>query len=162
LKHARAAASQPDDGTLLLAFAADRRETMPRLAPFALLATLLAVPGAASADPVDPAPGKPAPAPAKPAPPKKPASDPEQPSKPKTPGACATVQGGVRAEAYGYTHVVSLRNTCDKPVECDVWTDVDPAPRHRLRAAPGETVEVVTRLGSPASQVSAQKECKFR
>ena len=68
----------------------------------------------------------------------------------------------MRAEAYGYKHVVTLRNGCDKPIECDVWTDVDPSPRHHLRAAPGETVEVVTRVGSPASQVSADKECRFR
>jgi hypothetical protein len=72
------------------------------------------------------------------------------------------VTGSVRAEAYGYKHVVSLRNGCDKPVDCEVWTDADPTPRQVLRAAPGETVEVVTRIGSPASEVSAQKECKFR
>src|SRR5688572_5291411 len=88
---------------------------LSRLAPSALLAALLALPCAVSADPADPAPGKPAPAPAKPTPaPKRPAPEPEQPGKSKTPGACATVLGSVRAEAYGYTHVVSLRNACDK------------------------------------------------
>jgi hypothetical protein len=80
---------------------------------------------------------------------------------PKTPALCAVVSASVRAEAFGYKHVVSLRNGCDRPVECQVWTDVDPEPRQTMRAAPGETSEVVTRIGSPASAVSASKECRF-
>lgn len=79
----------------------------------------------------------------------------------KTPSACASVTASVRAEAYGYKHVVTLRNGCDKPVECQVWTDVDPEPRNALRAAPGESSDVVTRVGSPASSVTASKECRF-
>lgn len=82
-------------------------------------------------------------------------------SPPKSAAVCANVTGGVRAEAYGYKHVVTLRNGCDKPVECQVWTDVDPEPRNTLRAAPGESVELVTRIGSPASAVTAGKECRF-
>src|SRR3954466_4828896 len=61
---------------------------------------------------------------------------------PKTPGACALVTGSVRSEGIGYKHIVTLHNTCDKPVECQVWTDVDPEPRSSLRAGPGESVEV--------------------
>ena len=85
------------------------------------------------------------------------------PAKPpsKSPGQCAVVTASVRAEAFGYKHVVSLRNACDRPVECQVWTDVDPEPRQTLRAAPGETSDIVTRIGSPASAVSASKECRF-
>jgi hypothetical protein len=124
---------------------------LSRGARFALLAAVLVLPSApvlAEPAPTKPAQGKPAPV--RPAP------------GPKSAGSCTTVTGSVRAEAYGYKHVVSLRNGCDKPVDCEVWTDVDPTPRQVLRAAPGETVEVVTRIGSPASEVSAQKECKFR
>lgn len=109
----------------------------------------VALPGAAQAPAPKPAPNKPGP------------SKPSPPSS-KTPGNCAQATAGTRMEAYGFTHVVTLRNGCDKPIACEVWTDVDPTPRHTLRAAPGETVEVVTRLGSPASAVTAFKECRFQ
>ena len=79
----------------------------------------------------------------------------------RTPATCVTVSASVRAEAYGYKHVVTLRNGCDRPVVCQVWTDVDPEPRNSLQAAPGESSEVVTRIGSPASAVTASKECRF-
>ena len=92
-------------------------------------------------------------------PPAKPAP---KPAAPKGPGACASVKGSVRAEAFGYKHVVTLFNGCDKPVECEVWTDVDPTPRQLLYAASGESVEVITRIGSPAFEVTAHSECKFK
>lgn len=102
-----------------------------------------------------------APAPGKPVPVKpgnnKPAAPPA-----KTPGNCAQVTAGTRMEPFGFTHVVTFRNGCDKPVTCEVWTDVDPTPRQSLSAAPGESVDVVTRIGSPASAVTAFKECRFR
>jgi hypothetical protein len=124
----------------------------PHLLTLALFSALLVVPAAPSrAEPdasVPSKPGKPAPVPVKPL--------------VKTAASCTTVSGGVRAEAFGYKHVVTLQNGCDKPVECQVWTDVDPTPRQLLRAAVGETVEVVTRIGSPASVVTAHKECAFR
>jgi hypothetical protein len=75
---------------------------------------------------------------------------------------CAVVTGSVRAEAYGYTHVVTLQNRCDKPVACEVWTDVDPEPRKTLRAAPGQSDEVITRRGSPARDVTAYKACSYQ
>lgn len=90
-----------------------------------------------------------------------PSKPPKKPPAAKTPENCAIVSGSVIAEAYGYKHVVTLRNTCDKPVECEVWTDVDPTPHHVLRAAPGESSDVITRIGSPASQVKADKQCRF-
>jgi hypothetical protein len=74
---------------------------------------------------------------------------------------CAQVNAGVRMEAYGFTHVVSLRNRCEKPVSCEVWTDVDPTPHQILRAGPGENDEVVTRRGSPAREVSAESSCHY-
>lgn len=102
----------------------------------------------------EPPPGKP--------PARKPAPAPEErPSKDKTPANCTHVSASVISEAYGYRHVVTLRNACDRPVECQVWTDVDPAPRHALRAQKGETVQIVTRIGSPASDFKALKECRY-
>jgi hypothetical protein len=93
-------------------------------------------------------------------PPPAPAPD-QQPAKDKSAGSCTQVNASVISEAYGYKHVVSLRNGCDKPVECQVWTDVDPTPRHVLRAGKGETVEVITRIGSPAREFKALKECRY-
>jgi hypothetical protein len=74
---------------------------------------------------------------------------------------CAQVSASVRMEAYGFTHLVSLRNGCDRAVSCEVWTDVDPSPHHALRAAPGETQELITRRGSPAREVSAGSSCHY-
>jgi len=76
--------------------------------------------------------------------------------------ACAVARGVVRQEAYGYTHVVSLQNGCDRPVECAVWTDVDADTRTTVQARPGETLEVITRRGSPAREVTAFKRCTYR
>jgi hypothetical protein len=125
-----------------------------------LLASLLApgagpAPGAAQTPPTNkPAPNKPTPG--KPGP-NKPGTPPA-----KTPGECAVATAGTRMEPFGFTHVVTVRNGCDKPITCEVWTDVDPTPRQTVNAAPGETVDVVTRLGSPATAVTAFKECRFR
>jgi len=101
-------------------------------------------------------------------PPKQPAQKPqpapapeERPIKDKTPANCTQVSASVISEAYGYKHVVSLRNGCERAVECQVWTDVDPTPRNVLRAQKGETVEIITRIGSPASDFKALKECKY-
>jgi hypothetical protein len=83
-------------------------------------------------------------------------------SPPRAVTTCAQVTGSTRQEAYGYTHVVTLKNGCDKGVICEVWTDVDPEPKSTLRAMPGETDSVVTRRGSPAREVSAQSSCRYQ
>jgi len=91
------------------------------------------------------------------------AADKRPPKAPSSAGVdqCASVSGSVRMEAYGYTHVVTLRNGCEKPVICEAWTDVDPTPRQTLRAGPGETDEAITRRGSPAREVSAEASCRY-
>jgi hypothetical protein len=76
-------------------------------------------------------------------------------------GECAQVSASARAKAIGYTHVVTLTNTCQRAVSCEVWTDVDPTPRHVLEAKPGKSAEVIARNGSPASEVHAGKACHF-
>lgn len=75
--------------------------------------------------------------------------------------SCAEATGSARMQGLGYTHVVTLKNGCDKPVECAVWTNVD-SERIVVRAAPGESVEVITRRGSPAREVTADKSCSYR
>lgn len=78
------------------------------------------------------------------------------------PDVCAEAHASARYVGYGYTHVVTLKNGCPKPVECALWTDVDPEPVTKVQVAPGERVEIVTRRGSPAHAVSAHKSCRFR
>jgi hypothetical protein len=39
---------------------------------------------------------------------------------------------------------------------------VDPEPRTTVQAAPGQVIEIVTRRGSPAREVVAQKSCSYR
>jgi hypothetical protein len=80
---------------------------------------------------------------------------------PQQVGDCAAVSAGARPKAYGYTHVVTLNNTCQRAVACEVWTDVDPSPHYPLSAKPGKSAEVITRNGSPASEVHAGKSCHF-
>jgi hypothetical protein len=72
---------------------------------------------------------------------------------------CASVSASARPQAYGYTHVVTLVNHCSRAVSCEVWTDVDPSPRYTLSAKSGETVETITRAGSPSRAVQAGKVC---
>jgi hypothetical protein len=118
----------------------------------AALAAAFAVEPSAAQTPKPPA-QKPVPQPAP--------SPEDRPIKDKTPANCTHVSASVVSEAYGYKHVVSLRNGCERPVECQVWTDVDPTPRNVLRAQKGETIQIVTRIGSPASDFKALKECRY-
>lgn len=74
---------------------------------------------------------------------------------------CATVSASTRNQAYGYAHVVTLTNQCQRPVACEVWTNVDPTPRYTLQAKPGQSAEVTTRAGSPSRDVSAGKLCRY-
>jgi len=76
-------------------------------------------------------------------------------------GECAIVSAGVRLNAVGYNHVVTLANRCSRAVTCEVWTNVDPTPHLLLKAKAGETAEVVTRIGSPSRDVQAGKACHF-
>lgn len=76
--------------------------------------------------------------------------------------SCVVARGSTRWEAYGYTHIVTLENGCTKSVECALWTNVDPEPRKGVRAAPGERIEIITRRGSPAREVTALKSCQYR
>jgi len=80
---------------------------------------------------------------------------------PKPVSECASVSASARYAGSGYRHVVTLTNNCQKPVACEVWTDVDPTPHYTLQADPGKSAEVAVRIGSPASAVRAGKSCRF-
>ncbi len=71
---------------------------------------------------------------------------------------CAQVRAEAPYQAYGYTHIVAIDNHCEAPVRCRVATNVDPEWR-ALRVPAGETGQVVTRRGSPASEFEARARC---
>jgi hypothetical protein len=80
---------------------------------------------------------------------------------PQQVGDCAQVTASASFKGDGYRHIVTLTNNCQRAVSCEVWTDVDPTPRHVIQAKPGKSAEVITRNGSPASEVHAGKLCHF-
>ena len=71
---------------------------------------------------------------------------------------CIEVSGQARYDGTGYLHIVRVRNGCDRPAECDVWTSVD-AERHHVRVAAGDRAEVITRRGSPAYGFEPHARC---
>jgi hypothetical protein len=78
---------------------------------------------------------------------------------PKPAGDCVKVTSEARYAAYGYDHIVTLENTCDGAMRCEVSTDVNPTPA-TVELAKGETKSVLTFRGSPASEFKAKAECK--
>ncbi|HEY1535972.1 MAG TPA: hypothetical protein VGF76_18260 [Polyangiaceae bacterium] len=74
---------------------------------------------------------------------------------------CAAVTAYASYRGSGYSHLVTLINHCQSAVTCEVWTNVDPSPHVTLHAKPGETVETITRIGSPSSDVQAGKQCRL-
>ena len=71
---------------------------------------------------------------------------------------CIEVSGQARYDGTGYLHIVAVRNGCDRPAACDVWTSVD-AERHRARIPAGDRAEVITRRGSPAYEFTPHARC---
>ncbi len=91
-----------------------------------------------------------------------PASRAEKKPKPApVPAKCVAWHTEVRARAYGYDHFVVLTSSCTKSATCVVSTDVNPAPQ-TAEVAAGETVEVATFLGSPASSFTATVDCTLK
>jgi hypothetical protein len=71
---------------------------------------------------------------------------------------CISVNAYARYGAYGYDHLVTIDNGCDKPAECVVTTSANPQPIGvRVEAETRETV--VTFRGSPASEFRAHVRC---
>jgi hypothetical protein len=72
---------------------------------------------------------------------------------------CAQVRTQAPYRAYGYDHEVLIENTCTKPINCSVKTDVNPEAT-TVRVAPHATETVVTFRGSPAREFKADVDCK--
>lgn len=63
-----------------------------------------------------------------------------------------------RMQAYGYNHIVHIRDTCAVAADCIVTTDVNPQPTPVAVAAKSET-EINTYLGSPARVFTPKVVC---
>lgn len=72
---------------------------------------------------------------------------------------CVKVHAQAPYRGYGYDHIVELRNTCPKPAVCQVATDVSPTAVEQSVPA-GETRQVLTLRGSPASTFVPAVSCK--
>ncbi len=72
--------------------------------------------------------------------------------------ACVAAAAYIAPSYGGHDHIVSVHNACKKHVACEVYTDV--APQHLPQALPpGESIELVTFRGSPASVFVATVDC---
>jgi serine acetyltransferase len=64
-------------------------------------------------------------------------------------------------QAYGYNHIVHIRDACSVGAVCVVTTDVNPEPTSVAVAAKSET-EVNTYLGSPSRVFTPKITCTMR
>ncbi|MCA9598701.1 MAG: hypothetical protein KC776_35565 [Myxococcales bacterium] len=85
---------------------------------------------------------------------------PAEPAEPAALPACIKVRARAQYGAYGYDHIVSIHDGCDKTAACVVKTDVNPDPLS-VRVAPGKTEEVVTFRGSPSYTFHATVRCEL-
>ena len=74
------------------------------------------------------------------------------------PATCVKFHGEVRARAYGYDHFVVLESSCQKPASCSVSSDVSPEVQ-KVSIDPGQTTEVATSLGVPATTFTPYVTC---
>lgn len=73
---------------------------------------------------------------------------------------CYMVHGESRYGALAWKHIVVVTNRCDLTLQCEVWTDVDPSPKHPISVGPKGTGEVLVRSNSPSRVFKAFGECK--
>lgn len=74
---------------------------------------------------------------------------------------CVHVEAFARYGAYGYDHIVSIDNSCERTAQCQVSTDVNPeVVAVTVRAQ--EKRSVVTFRGSPAYEFSADVRCQLQ
>lgn len=65
-------------------------------------------------------------------------------------------------QGVGWTHFVDVADECDLAVICEVGTTVDPEPTYTVHLAPGETIRVRTRYGSPTWVFDPLVTCEAR
>ena len=74
---------------------------------------------------------------------------------------CVQVSSNARFDGVGFGHWVSVNNTCDHTVECDISTNVAPSPTH-VTLTRGQRQDVNTFLSSPAREFTATVSCPER
>jgi hypothetical protein len=72
--------------------------------------------------------------------------------------ACIEVRGHARYSGYGYDHVVTVRNGCDRAAVCAVSTSVNPQAAN-VSVAAAASSEVVMWRGSPAREFAPRADC---
>ena len=75
---------------------------------------------------------------------------------------CVVVRAFARYAAAGYNHIASTENACSRAVVCELWTDVDPEPRHVVELEPRASRDTVFRLDSPAYAFVVHYRCRYR
>jgi hypothetical protein len=74
--------------------------------------------------------------------------------------ACVDIRAEARWQGSGYDHWVIIGNQCDRPVACDVATNVNSATL-TVAVQPGQTSEVLTFRGSPARTFTPYVTCQL-
>lgn len=74
---------------------------------------------------------------------------------------CVEVSTEAPYVPYGYNHIVVLQNTCEKPMHCQVSTDVNPKVQE-VDVPAKKTVKVLTFQGSPARVFTPDVTCKAK
>lgn len=72
---------------------------------------------------------------------------------------CIAVSKSTPYRGYGYAHIVTLRSSCERPLRCEVSTNVTPDRIH-IEVEPGRSESVTTRIGSPASTFETLVSCE--
>jgi hypothetical protein len=78
-----------------------------------------------------------------------------------TPKACIQSWPEARMQAYGYNHIVHVKDLCDVGADCVITTDVNPEPT-KLSVGPKSEAEINTWLGSPARVFVPTVVCTMR
>jgi len=71
---------------------------------------------------------------------------------------CAQVSHNARFDGSGYSHIVSVRNTCTYAITCSITTNANPTASTMLISA-GQSSSVNTFLSSPASDFTPTVDC---
>lgn len=74
--------------------------------------------------------------------------------------ACIGVRASAPYTGAGYDHIVTLTSSCEKSAACHIVTDVSPQAID-VSLAPGDSRDVLTYRGSPASTFRARVSCQL-
>ena len=73
---------------------------------------------------------------------------------------CVHAWPEARSVAYGYDHIVHVRNDCRVQANCSVASDVSPTPTD-VTVRAGDQAEVTTSHAAPSREFTPVVECRF-